>query len=128
MLTSCSHGMVDSAQAAPKRASVASMTPHWHALGKIRQHNARGIVAVLRSKHTSDAEIRAALTLCFRESGFHRTETTGHCKGLFQLWTHVGRSKWASVRWNTLRARFYVRRRYGSFRAALAHSYRCGWY
>ena len=84
---------------------------------------------VLRSAaplHLSRAELSALVTLCWRESSWRPTARNHSCKGLFQLKTQS--RKWADPRWNTRRANRYVHKRYGSWRAALAHSFRKSWY
>ena len=92
----------------------------------------RAVVNVIKkaakSKRLSTAEITALLKICKRESGYRPTARNGSCKGLFQLMTHFGRSKWANAHWNTLKAIRYIKHRYGTCRAALSHSYRYGWY
>ena len=74
------------------------------------------------------ADIKALITLCKRESDFDPRERTGSCKGLFQLKTSFGRSRWTNPAWNTRRAIRYIKHRYGTATAALRHSNRYGWY
>jgi hypothetical protein len=88
----------------------------------------RIIKAESRKKHLSAAEIKALLKICKRESGYRPTARNHSCKGLFQLKTRYGRSKWANPAWNTRKAIRYIKHRYGTCRAALRHSYRYGWY
>jgi len=63
-----------------------------------------------------------------RESGFRPAARNNSCKGLFQLKTSFGRSKWANPAWNTRRAIRYIKHRYGTPTAALRHCNRYGWY
>ena len=87
-------------------------------------------MAIARNKkhHLSDTQIRAMVKVCKAESDFHRKSHSGHCKGLFQIWTHVGKHKWQSVTWNTNRACKYVRHRYRTWTLAWAFHKRHGWY
>ena len=86
------------------------------------------IKTVAAQKHLSKAEVSALLKICKRESGYRPTARTGSCKGLFQLMTHFGPNKWQDPKWNTAKAIRYIKHRYGTCRAALAHSYSHGWY
>ena len=86
------------------------------------------IKAEAKKKKLSNAEISALLKICKRESGYRPTATNGSCKGLFQLKTRYSRKYWADPAWNTRKAIRYVKHRYGTWRKALAHSHRYGWY
>jgi len=81
-----------------------------------------------RANHYGPKQRSALLKIAKRESGYTPTARTGSCKGVFQLMTHFGKSKWANARWNTRKAIKYIKHRYGTPRKALAHSYRYGWY
>jgi len=81
-----------------------------------------------KKKHLSKSQITALLKICKRESTFRPTARNGSCKGLFQLKTSFGRSKWANPAWNTRKAIRYIKHRYGTPKAALNHCYRYGWY
>lgn len=108
--------------------AVAAASPAMAQSAKKTRAVIRIIKAQAVKKHLSQAEISAMLKICRRESSFIPTERTGSCKGLFQLQTHYSRAKWANPAWNTRKAIRYVRHRYGTWRAALRHSYRHGWY
>lgn len=91
------------------------------------QHRVRRVIALtLQSRHVARPDRVAAITLAGRESGWNPNATNGSCLGLFQLKTRSPR--WRDPVWNTARANTYVNTRYGSWRAALAHSYEKGWY
>lgn len=81
-----------------------------------------------KKKNLSNVQIAALIKIAKRESTFRPTATNGSCKGLFQLKTSFGRSKWADPAWNTRKAIRYIKHRYGSPTAALRHCYRYGWY
>ena len=76
--------------------------------------------------HLKNADIKALITLCKRESDFNPKCRTGSYKGLFQL-DSPHKQVWRAD-WNTGVAIKEIKRRYGSARRALAHSYRYGWY
>jgi len=107
---------------------VAAASPAMAQSAKKRRAIIRIIKAQAVKKHLSRAEIRAMIKLGKRESGLDPKQVTGRCKGLFQLMTKYSRAKWANPAWNTRKAMRYVRHRYGTWRAALRHSYRHGWY
>ena len=86
------------------------------------------IKSVAKQKHLSNADVSALLKICRRESGYRPTARNHSCKGLFQLKTHYGPSKWKDPKWNTAKAIKYIKHRYGTARRALAHSYSHGWY
>lgn len=99
----------------------------------------RIIVEVTKAHGFGAADQRAMLKLAERESGTSTTPHTGSYYGLFQIpilkhETHgplkwIGRcGRWKNPRLNTADALRYIKRRYGTPRKALAHSYRCGWY
>lgn len=78
-----------------------------------------------------EADLAALGTLANRESSFNPNahSKTSECHGLFQL--DAGKAHghpWRDPIWNTTRAIAYIKSRYGSPRAALAHSYAKGWY
>jgi len=98
------------------------------ALSHHKRHVVNIIKRVARNSGYKVKQRSALLKICKRESGYYTRALTGSCKGLFQLKTHFGRSKWTNARWNTLKAIKYIKHRYGTPRAALAHSYRYGWY
>lgn len=106
----------------------AAAAPAMAQSAKQRRAVIKIIKAQARKKHLSKAEISAMLKICRRESTFRPTARNRSCKGLFQLKTRYGRAKWANPAWNTRKAMRYVRHRYGTWRAALNHSYRYGWY
>lgn len=107
--------------------AYAHRMPPKHLSASQARHKAT-IVRVGHSLHLSRPEIRAMLILGWRESGWRPTARNGNCRGAFQLnFRHMGR-KWRNLAWNTRRANRYVKHRYGSWRRALAHSYRCNWY
>jgi SLT domain-containing protein len=81
-----------------------------------------------KKKNLNRIQTAALLKIAKRESTFRPTATNGSCKGLFQLKTSFGRSKWANPAWNTRKAIRYIKARYGSPTAALRHCYRYGWY
>lgn len=84
------------------------------------------IRSVAKARGVSAADTQALITLAKRESGWNAHERTGTCLGLFQIKT---RSKsWADPHFNTNLALKYIKNRYGTPRAALAHSYSHGWY
>lgn len=92
-------------------------------------HRIRNLISrSLHAKGIGRADRLAALVLARRESGYDETQITGTCYGLFQLQTSAPRSKWSRPGWNIWKANRYVRHRYGTWRAALAHSYSRGWY
>ena len=86
------------------------------------------IKAEAKKKNLGPVQIAALLKIANRESGFRPTATNGPCKGLFQLATSHGRSKWSKPGWNTRKAIRYIKHRYGTPTAALRHCYRYGWY
>ncbi len=86
------------------------------------------IKSVAKQKHLSAAETKALLKIAKMESGYRTTARNHSCKGLFQLKTHFGRSKWTNAAWNTAKAIRYIKHRYGSVRKALRFHYRHGWY
>jgi hypothetical protein len=92
----------------------------------------RAVIKIIRAeakkKHLKKADIAALLKICKRESGYRPGARNHSCKGLFQLKTKFGRSKWANAAWNTRKAIRYIKHRYGTARAALRHSNRYGWY
>lgn len=107
---------------------VAAASPAMAQSAKKRRAVIRIIKVQAVKKHLSTSEIRAMLKLGQRESGLDPRQVTGSCKGLFQLKTRYSRAKWANPAWNTRKAIRYVRHRYGTWRVALNHSYRHGWY
>jgi len=107
--------------AAASPAMALTMTAKKRAVIKI-------ITAEAKKKGLSKAEISALLKICKRESGYRPTARNHSCKGLFQLKTSFGASKWKDPAWNTRKAIRYIKHRYGTCRAALRHSYSRGWY
>ena len=99
-----------------------------HAYSRKQHHARRVIVLTLRAKHQPKAEIRAALKLAYRESSWNPKARTGKYRGLFQLGFRGMGNRWKSASWNTRRANRYVASRYGTWCAALAHSYSHCWY
>ena len=86
------------------------------------------IKAEAKKSHLSNTQIAALLKIAKRESGYRAAAQNHSCKGLFQLKTSFGRSKWADAAWNTRRALRYIKHRYHTPTAALRHSNRYGWY
>jgi hypothetical protein len=72
------------------------------------------------------ADVKALITLAYRESSWNPRCITGSYRGLFQIRTRS--RKWSDPFWNTARAIRDIKGVYRTPRRALAHSYRCGWY
>jgi hypothetical protein len=107
---------------------AAAVTPAMAQSAKRRAEVIKIIKTEASKQHLNKAEISALLKICKRESGYRPTARNHSCKGLFQLKTRFGRSRWADPAWNTRKAIRYIKHRYGSARAALRHSHRYGWY
>jgi hypothetical protein len=90
------------------------------------KHNIKVIRKIAAKKKLPAADVKALITLCKRESGYNARCITGSYKGLFQLRTRDKR--WSDPEWNTAVAIKEIQHRYHTPRAALAHSYRHGWY
>ena len=125
------------APAAASAWGAKNVCPGYSKLSRAKRANVRAVVKVAKRHHVSKANTRAMLVLCKRESGYRRKAVNGNCKGLFQLLItrahpkglyYDGRWHWKNARKNTAKALAYMRGRYGSPSAALAHSYSCGWY
>ena len=93
-----------------------------------KAYNRRAIRAMCAKRHLSKRDTKRMLWLAKRESGQRNLARNGSCKGLFQVMTKQPKWKWANPKWNTRRAIDYIRKRYGSVSAAVAHSKRYGWY
>jgi len=76
--------------------------------------------------HLKNADIKALITLCKRESDFNPKCRTGSYKACSSS-DSPHKQVWRAD-WNTGVAIKEIKRRYGSARRALAHSYRYGWY
>ena len=107
--------------------AVGAATPAM-ALSAKKKAVIKVIKTAAKTRKLNTAEIAALLKICKRESGYRPTARNHSCKGLFQLKTHFGASKWTDPRWNTLKAIKYIKHRYHTCRAALSHSYHYGWY
>jgi len=81
---------------------------------------------IARAHGYGAGDVEAMVTLCRRESTFRPSAANGSCRGLFQLKTR--NPHWSDPAWNTDAAIGYVKRRYGTARKALAHSYSHHWY
>jgi len=81
---------------------------------------------IARAHGSGAGDVEAMVTLCRRESTFRPSAANGSCRGLFQLKTR--NPHWSDPAWNTDAAIGYVKRRYGTARKALAHSYSHHWY
>jgi hypothetical protein len=97
-----------------------------------QEHNRQIIRKVGRKFGLSPADIRALELLAHQESGWSSTSRTGRYGGLFQIDTKTGwaakRGRWKNPWTNTEIAIKYIRRKYGTPRRALSHSYRMNWY
>lgn len=110
----------------PQAPSRVAITPKRQV--KVKAHGSIPTLVrrIARAHGYGAGDVEALVTLCRRESTFRPGATNGSCKGLFQLKTRNPR--WSDPAWNTDSAISYIERRYGSPRAALAHSYSRGWY
>lgn len=86
------------------------------------------ISKIAYSKKLSKAEVSALLWICKRESGFHPTEVTGSCYGLFQLSSSMVRGHPWKPLWNTTRAIRYMKGRYGGVLQAKSFWMAHHWY
>ncbi len=88
------------------------------------------IIKKVAAKHNmSKADTKALIVLAKRESGYNANCVTGTCVGLFQIrLTKYNRNKWRDPYFNTNMAIKQIKYRYKTPRAALAHSYKYGWY
>ena len=91
------------------------------------EHNMPSLIRIVASKHgITGKEADALVELARRESTFRPTATNGSCMGLFQLKTTDAR--WSDPAWNTAQAIGYIRSRYGTPSAAIAHHNAHHWY
>jgi hypothetical protein len=84
-----------------------------------------------KAAHYGTRNTAALLHLAWHESRWHNFSHSrrSECHGLFQLSKGMAHGHpWWQPRWNTRRAIYYIRHRYGTPARALAHSHRCGWY
>lgn len=81
---------------------------------------------VAAQHNVSAADQKALIKLAKRESSWNPKARNGSCRGLFQVKTKSKR--WADPAFNTSLALKYIKKRYGTPRKALAHSYSHGWY
>jgi hypothetical protein len=86
----------------------------------------RVIRIVAARYHMPKSDVKALITLAYRESSWNPRCITGSYRGLFQIRTK--NKKWKSPFWNTARAIRDIRSVYKTPRRALAHSYSQGWY
>lgn len=107
--------------------ALAKSTAHKH---KHRHRKEAYTVRVIRKVAARyklpRSDVKALITLAYRESSWNPRCVTGSYRGLFQVATHS--RKWSDPFWNTARAIRDIKSVYKTPRRALAHSYRYGWY
>jgi len=105
--------------------AMAKTTKHKHRHKK-EAYTVRVIRKVAARYKLPKADVKALITLAYRESSWNTRCITGSYRGLFQIRTKS--KKWSDPFWNTARAIRDIKGVYKTPRRALAHSYSQGWY